>query len=159
MPRYHYKSYEGITSLARNLRRRQTPSEELMWELLRRKSFSGYKFLRQHPVFYRIDGEWVEFFIADFYCAKLKLIIEVDGPIHQYNLNYDSERDSKLNNKGIMVTRILNDELVDINFAISKLIQIMRKRETEIADNKMNISYSFNFKEGAGGRVKKKEGE
>ena len=103
MPRCHYKSYKGITCLARGLRRNQTPSEELLWQLLKGKSMRGYKFLRQHPVFYRIDSEWIEFFIADFYCSKLKLIIEVDGPVHQNRQDYDSERDAKLRSKGIMV--------------------------------------------------------
>jgi len=134
MPRCHYKSYKGITCLARGLRRNQTPSEELVWQLLKGKSIRGYKFLRQHPVFYRIDGEWVEFFIADFYCASLKLIIEVDGPIHQNRQDYDSERDSKLSSKGIMVARILNEELADINLAISRIKQIISKREAEISN-------------------------
>jgi very-short-patch-repair endonuclease len=94
MPRYHYRSFRDITLLARNLRKNQTVSEKLLWEVLRRKSFSGYKFLRQHLIFYRIDNGWIEFFIADFYCAKLKLIIEVDGPIHKNKEDYDSERDT-----------------------------------------------------------------
>jgi very-short-patch-repair endonuclease len=82
MYRIHYKSFRNITLLARNLRKNQTSSEEFLWKILRRNNLSGYKFLRQHPVYYRIDKGWVEFFIADFYCAKLQLIIEVDGPIH-----------------------------------------------------------------------------
>ncbi|MZQ49736.1 MAG: DUF559 domain-containing protein [Bacteroidales bacterium] len=133
MPRCHYKSYKGIVSLARGLRRNQTPSEDMIWQLLRKKRISGYKFLRQHPLFYKIDGERIEFFIADFYCAGLKLVIEVDGPVHKKRGIYDSIRDSKLNNKGIMVVRILNEELADINYAISKLTQIISQRETEIS--------------------------
>jgi very-short-patch-repair endonuclease len=64
--------------------------EELLLQLLKEERIRGNKFLRQHPVFYRVDGEWVEFFIADFYCAMLKFIIEIDGPIHQNYQDYDS---------------------------------------------------------------------
>jgi very-short-patch-repair endonuclease len=77
--------------LGRDLRKNQTPSEKILWNMLRRKNFFGYKFLRQHPIYYRINKNWVEFFIADFYCARLKLIIEVDGKI------YENSEDNKQN--------------------------------------------------------------
>lgn len=129
MPRLHYKNYKFITLLARDLRNNQTPSEKLVWELLRRKQLSGHKFLRQHPIVYRIDREWVDFYIADFYCAELNLIIELDGPIHKDREDYDSERDSKLLNKGIRVVRIRNEETGNINLIMTKLIEILEKVE------------------------------
>jgi leucyl-tRNA synthetase len=138
MPRSHYKSYKGITLLARNLRKNQTASEKLLWTVLRRKSLSGYKFLRQHPIFYRVKNKWVEFFIADFYCSELKLIIELDGKIHQGSKDYDSERDLKLLNKGIYVVRIKNEELQDMNSIILFLTEIISKRVSQITDNKQN---------------------
>jgi very-short-patch-repair endonuclease len=96
MARYHYENYTGITLLTMNLRKNQTASEKLLWKLLRRKSLLGYRFLRQHPLFYRIEKEWIEFFIADFYCSRLNLVIEVDGKIHEERIDFDSERDLKL---------------------------------------------------------------
>lgn len=132
MPRFHYRNYREITLLARNLRSNQTPYEELLWEVLRRRNFMNFKFLKQHPLFYRIDREWIEFFIADFYCAKLRLVIELDGPIHENNKDYDSERDLKLSTKGILVVRILNEELQDVNSVISKLKMILMNREIDI---------------------------
>ena len=51
MSRIHYKEFNGISLLARDLRNNQTPSEKILWEILRRKSLFGYKFLRQNPVF------------------------------------------------------------------------------------------------------------
>jgi len=138
MPRIHYKSYKGITLLGRDLRKNQTPSEKILWNILRRKNFSGYKFLRQHPIIYRINKNWVEFFIADFYCAKLKLIIKVDGKIHENSEDYDSERDLKLLNKGIYVIRIKNEELDDIKSVSSLLNGIISKRISQIKDNKQN---------------------
>jgi len=111
MPRIHYKQFEGITSLARGLRKNMTPSEKVLWEILRKRRVFGYKFLRQHPIFYHIDRNWVDFYIADFYCAELKLIIEADGPIHQDQIEYDQERDAKLLNKGMRVIRLMNKEI------------------------------------------------
>jgi leucyl-tRNA synthetase len=140
MPRYHYKSYKGITLLARSLRKNQTSSEEILWTVLRRKSLYGYKFLRQHPILYRVKKTWVDFFIADFYCSELKLIIEVDGGIHENNMDYDSERDMKLLNKGIYVVRIKNAELDNLNSVILFLNGIIINRKRQIIDNKQNSS-------------------
>jgi very-short-patch-repair endonuclease len=108
MSRIHYKNFKTITALARDFRKRQTPEENLVWKELRGRRFMGLKFLRQHPVFYRIDKEWVEFFVADFYCRELKLIIEIDGEIHKLRREYDRDRDEKLNSKGLNVIRIEN---------------------------------------------------
>ena len=138
MPRSHYKSYKGITILARNLRKNQTQSEKLLWTVLRRKRLSDYKFLRQHPIFYRVKNKWVEFFIADFYCSELKLIIELDGEIHEHRRDYDSERDLKLLNKGIYVVRIKNKELEDMNSVVLFLNEIIFNRVRQIAGNEQN---------------------
>lgn len=134
MPRYHYKSFRDITMLARSLRKNMTPSEKIMWDILRRKKLSGYKFLRQHPVFYRIEKDRVEFFIADFYCAELKLVIEIDGPVHDMRDQYDKERDMKLESKGIFVVRIKNEEFDNTLTVLCKLDQIMNDRNKQMHD-------------------------
>jgi very-short-patch-repair endonuclease len=123
MSRIHYKNYRGITLMARSLRKDSTPSEKLLLEVLKGKKLEGFKFLRQHPVFFRINKEWVEFYIADFYCSELKLIIELDGPIHEYHEAEDKERDVKLRSRGFFVKRIKNEELSDIN----NVIEIIRE--------------------------------
>ena len=132
----HYKKYNDIALFSRNLRKNPTSSEKVLWEVLRRKSLFGFKFLRQHPVFYRIDKDWVEFYVADFYCSKLKLIIEVDGIIHEYQKEHDSERDSILISKGIQVIRIRNEELEDIGSVIDSIKSIVRNRIVQITENK-----------------------
>jgi leucyl-tRNA synthetase len=134
MPRPNYKSYHGITSLARDLRINQTPSEIIIWNILRRRKLSSYKFLRQHPIFYRVNKNWVEFFIADFYCAKLQLIIEVDGKIHENQKEYDKERDAKLLEKGISVARIKNEEVDDIKKITVTLNQIINERVRQLTE-------------------------
>ncbi len=120
-----------------------TSAEKLLWDILRRKNFGGYRFLRQHPVFYRIDKEWIEFFIADFYCAKLKLIIELDGKIHNDRLEYDRDRDLKLSCKGISVLRIRNDDLTDLDAVIDLLFRTINSRLIQMSDNKQISSPSF----------------
>jgi very-short-patch-repair endonuclease len=118
MSRILYKNYKDITLLARSLRRDSTPSEMLLWRVLRRRNIGGYKFLRQHPVFYRIDKNWVDFYIVDFFCSFLKLIIELDGPIHKYQIEKDEERESKLISRGFFILRIKNEELSKIDSVI-----------------------------------------
>lgn len=134
----HYKNYRGITLLARDLRRNQTPPEKMLWEILRKRNLLGYKFLRQHSIFYRIDKGWVEFYIADFYCNKLKLIFELDGEIHTKRKEYDSERDAKLLSKGIVVKRILNKELNNMDSLLEKIKIIITDRKENLSNNKQS---------------------
>jgi leucyl-tRNA synthetase len=85
----------------------------------------------------------VEFFIPDFYCAELKLIIELDGKIHENNKEYDLERDLKLLNKGIYVVRIKNEELGDMDKIIHFLNGIIIDRISHITGNEQNSSPSL----------------
>ena len=66
---YHPK----LKALSRNLRKKSTLSEVLLWNILKGKKIKGYQFMRQKP----IDN-----YIVDFFCSKLKLIIEIDGISH-----------------------------------------------------------------------------
>jgi very-short-patch-repair endonuclease len=94
---------------SRRLRLKQTPSEKVVWELLRNRRYKNKKFLRQHVI--RISEEHFnpKFFIADFYCAEHKLIIELDGMIHQYSIPYDTERDHILEQLGYHIIRFTNE--------------------------------------------------
>ncbi len=92
-------------SFRRMLRKEQTSAESTFWNLVRASRFNKLKFRRQHTV-----GR----FVADFYCAKLKLIIELDGGVH-HNLGrqlYDQERDSILTEMGYVVIRFENDAVL-----------------------------------------------
>ena len=117
----HYRHYKGILLLARDLRNNPTSSEKILWEVLRRKKTSGYRFLRQHPIFIRIYNDWVDFYIADFYCAELQVVIELDGKIHDTRKEYDQERDEKMLSRGIRVLRIKNEELENIENVVVKI--------------------------------------
>lgn len=72
-----------------------TRPEKTLWYLLRRNSL-GLHFRRQHPI-----GPY----ILDFYCAAPKLCVEVDGPVHDDQVDRDARRTAWLNNEGIMVMR------------------------------------------------------
>ncbi len=63
-------------TVARDLRKRSTESEKLLWSALRNRGLLGLKFRRQHTF-----GR----FVVDFYCPELKLVIEVDGGIHDHS--------------------------------------------------------------------------
>jgi very-short-patch-repair endonuclease len=120
---------EGLVQIAkqkcRKLRREQTPAEKIMWGILRNRKLSGIKFLRQHPIFYDLDG--IEsFFIADFYSYKLKLIVEIDGPIHKYRLQYDRKRDKIISELGITVLRVTNEEIENNLQEVLKVIDNLK---------------------------------
>ena len=80
-----------------------TPAEKLLWMHLK-SGVNGLKFRRQHPL-----GNY----IADFYCHKIKLIIEADGKIHNVESvkSYDNERKDALASSGYTVIRFSNDQI------------------------------------------------
>jgi very-short-patch-repair endonuclease len=75
----------------------------------------GLQFRRQHPI---------NRFIVDFYCVKIKLVIEVDGNIHEIPENkvYDIGRSQILNDFGIRVIRFSNKQIIrDIESTINQI--------------------------------------
>jgi len=118
---------------SRDLRKKQTLAELAFWEKLKDKKFLGYKFLRQHPLFYEYyDRE--KFFIADFYCRELKLVVEIDGGIHEQQADYDKIRTEIIEiQKNFKVIRYKNEEVLkDINKVMINL------KSTIISINKEN---------------------
>jgi very-short-patch-repair endonuclease len=89
---------------ARKMRLHQTEAEAKLWELLQNKKMMGLRFKRQQPI---------SMFIADFYCHKLKLVIEVDGEIHhkQDQKVYDVNRTAEMERLGIVVIRFTNNQV------------------------------------------------
>ncbi|MCF8242437.1 MAG: endonuclease domain-containing protein [Melioribacteraceae bacterium] len=85
--------------LCRELRKNQTNAEAILWERLRNRKLSGYKFNRQFAIFHDLTGRET-FYIADFYCNEKRLVIEVDGEIHKKRFYYDEERTNILTQLG-----------------------------------------------------------
>ena len=88
---------------ARQLRSKQTDTENLLWSRLRAHRLSGLKFRRQQPI-----GAYV----VDFVCPEKKLIIELDGGQHQERIGYDAVRDAWLKSEGYIVLRYWNNEVM-----------------------------------------------
>ncbi len=95
-----------LKDYARKMRNNSTKGEIKFWCELLRKRQSGYQFYRQ-----KVIGHY----IVDFYCAKLKLIIEIDGTSHEDKEEYDKKRDRVLNSLGLKVLHY-NDLMVLNNF-------------------------------------------
>lgn len=110
-----------ITQLARKLRQDQTTEEYLLWQFLRNRRLNGIKFLRQHPIIYDNTCEKLLFFIPDFYSAEKKLVIELDGKIHDFQKEYDQNREEVLNSLGLKVIRFKNDELKHLNKVLNSI--------------------------------------
>jgi very-short-patch-repair endonuclease len=84
-------------------RQQMTAAEAHLWEALKRKQVAGLRFRSQHPI-----GR----FILDFYCPAIKLVIEVDGEIHDAQADYDRARTSALENHGYRVIRFSNAQVL-----------------------------------------------
>jgi very-short-patch-repair endonuclease len=92
----------ALLEVAKELRKNMTPQEKMLWGYLRANQIVGFHFRRQQI----IDGH-----IVDFYCHKAGLVIEVDGPIHLKQKDYDLERDEQLKSRGLTVIHIKNEEI------------------------------------------------
>jgi very-short-patch-repair endonuclease len=102
--------FSGLKELVRELRKKQTSAETLLWELIRNRQLLGFKFRRQHQF-----GDYV----ADFYCHEAQLVIECDGPVHQPNeqWNHDQNRDEYMDEymieQGLRVWRFTNEQILN----------------------------------------------
>jgi very-short-patch-repair endonuclease len=93
---------EVLLQKAKELRQKQTPAEQMLWQCLRANQLHGAKFRRQHNI-----GQY----IVDFYCHAAKLVIELDGGIHELQKAQDSDRDTYLKANGLQVLRFPNEEI------------------------------------------------
>ena len=91
-----------LKQLARNLRNRSTLAEVLLWNHLKSKQMLEYQFLRQKPI-----GN----FIVDFFCPKLRLVLEIDGESHYGKEAADFEKQTYLESLGLAVLRVDDDQV------------------------------------------------
>lgn len=99
-----YGASRLIFQKAEELRKNMTPAEEIMWGMLKGNQFD-VKFRRQHPI---------SFYVADFYCHELKLVIEIDGSIHDLEevKSNDAIRENDLKGLGLKVIRFANNDVL-----------------------------------------------
>jgi very-short-patch-repair endonuclease len=117
---------KSITTLARELRKNPTESEKELWRHLRKKQLGGYRFVRQKPFIYKEDNHRKYFFIGDFYCAKRKLVIELDGKIHEYQKYYDYHRDLVLQRLNLQTIRFKNEAVQNIDKVKNKILRHLK---------------------------------
>ena len=92
-----------IFGMAKELRKNMTSAENALWLYLK-GGIEGLKFRRQHPI---------GVYIADFYCHRVKLVIEVDGSIHKEKeiIDFDQARQKELEEIGYTDIRFTNEQI------------------------------------------------
>ncbi|HEV2512450.1 endonuclease domain-containing protein [Bosea sp. (in: a-proteobacteria)] len=101
-------------SFARRLRRRATPAEQVVWELLRNRRLDGLRFRRQVPLL----G-----YTVDFICIERRLIVELDGAQHDHEQDYDAARTQEIERYGFTVLRFTNRQVLDDRDAVVAAIR------------------------------------
>jgi very-short-patch-repair endonuclease len=116
MHRHHSKKH--LIDRRKELRKKLTPAEAYLWTHLKAKKLNGRRFQKQHSI---------NNYIVDFYCASEKLIIELDGEVHNNPIaeERDEKRDEQLEELGFTVLRFENKMVFD---HLSQVLQ-------EITDN------------------------
>ncbi len=113
-----YRASPLLFGLAKELRNHVTNAEMVLWSYLRTKP-DGFKFRRQQPL---------GIFIADFYCHRLKLVIEIDGSIHKKKevAEHDRYRQRLIEEDGINVVRFTNEQIeTDLDHVISTIQELL----------------------------------
>ena len=117
-----YKHNKKLVSNAKQLRKEMTKEERHLW----------YDFLREYPVRF-LRQKVIGNFIVDFYCAKAKLVVELDGSQHyeEENITKDNERTEFLEKYGLTIIRIPNNE-VNNNFrGVCEYIDLLVRQNLE----------------------------
>ena len=137
--RFFYEAFPETFRMAQKLRKPLTPAEKIMWNRLRNRQVSGYKFRRQHPV---------REFIVDF--PEKELVIEIDGKIHQLpDVNEkDENRTAELESLGLTVIRFSNEEVMNNLEGVIKQIEMALSSPSPIGEGAGGVRLNG---EGAGG--------
>jgi very-short-patch-repair endonuclease len=122
----YFGAKPAIFKLAKELRKDETKAEKILWSRLNRNQILGLQFRRQHPI---------NIFIADFYCAKIKLVIEIDGSIHDITeyQEHDRGRSEILNDFGITVIRFTNEQIIEeIDSTVEQIETVVQKLLSQV---------------------------
>jgi very-short-patch-repair endonuclease len=107
------KQWSKVNLLVRKMRKEPTDSENVLWQELRGHKLNRLKFRRQHSI---------DKFVVDFYCREKKLIIEVDGDVHDFQKENDIIRQEFLEEIGYAVLRIKNEDIInDLKKVLEKI--------------------------------------
>ncbi len=100
-----------------------TPAGGRLWNSLRNRRLRGLKFRAQHPA---------DRFVLDFYCASARLVVEVDGSVHDEQAEWDDARTAVLEAHGLRVVRFRNQEIMTNLPAV--LLRILDAAQTQDGD-------------------------
>ena len=106
-------TYKLIVEFREYLKNNPTQAEKILWEYLRNKKIV-YKIRRQHVI---------DYFISDFVCLIKKVVIEIDGKVHDFQKEYDELRIARLKELGYIVIRFTNEEVLSSPFQVAQKIK------------------------------------
>ncbi len=149
----YYGAHPMLFTLAQELRAKMTQAEEILWNAIKINEWH-LKFRRQHPILN---------YIADFYCHKVKLVIELDGGYHENKevKIYDEKRENDIGEFGIKILRFKNEEIINnIESVLRKMSDTIAVIEQEKKDERIipinstkATEWSHNPPLGDGGRL------
>ena len=113
----------AVVAAARRLRLNLTTAEQKLWKALQKRQLNGLKFRCQHAI-----GS----FIVDFYCPQCRLVIELDGDIHDQQVEYDEARTEQLNQLGYRVIRFRNSDVMHHLDNVLQQIQYASEQSIDI---------------------------
>ncbi|MBI4546882.1 MAG: DUF559 domain-containing protein, partial [Ignavibacteriae bacterium] len=93
----------------------------MLWQQVRNRKLLGEKFVRQFPIFFKNPSGKEAFYIADFYCHRHRLVIELDGRHHYYQQDYDDARTDIIEGMGMKIMRFQNKDIEN------NLAEVLRK--------------------------------
>ena len=117
---------KALRLISRDLRRRSTSAEALLWEHLRDRRLDGIKCRRQNPI-------WGTTYVVDFYCRESLLAVELDGSVHDEaeQKSADVNRQHELEAAGIHILRFRNEQVFDdLNDVLSTILTTHLQRIT-----------------------------
>jgi very-short-patch-repair endonuclease len=113
--------WRKLGPVARQMRQEPTQAEQILWEALRDRRLAGFKFRRQHAI---------DRFVVDFFCPEAAMIIEVDGAVHEKQVEQDQERQEFLTEMGFHFLRYSNDQVISqlegVLAEIRRTIEVLR---------------------------------
>lgn len=109
-----YGASSAIFKRAEELRFKMTEAENILWKAIHINEWK-LKFRRQHPIYK---------YVADFYCHAVKLVIELDGGIHEAEevKRYDADRENTMKDLGLSVLRFKNEQVIKNTHQVMQII-------------------------------------
>jgi very-short-patch-repair endonuclease len=117
-----------MTQIAKDLRQRQTPAETILWEALRDRRLNNLKFRRQHPIENTA-------YVADFLCYEARLLVELDGGVHEGQEEGDAIRQQNIEAQGYHILRFKNEAVfTDLETVLATIAATAQARKAPLPE-------------------------